>query len=168
MIGLGDTYGDIDVLPVLCSTRTLLRPPKAGRCRSWADRNPTLEIHSSIVGQAKLTTEHVILIILASGMSVRGPEDRPPNLGQLAPTPVAPPLRKIVSSCLRLGPPVCAQAVGLLTDNLVLILAAFFISPLMTVRAAAVDPLAKAATIPVGCLQLLLTAAAAEHLPPSR
>ena len=42
MLGLGDSYGDIDVLPVNCSTRTMLRPPKTGRCRSWQDRNPTL------------------------------------------------------------------------------------------------------------------------------
>ena len=57
---------------------------------SFAERQPTLEIHTSVLASSHLTAEHIIFIVIASGMA----------------------------------------AVGLLQDNEVLVLAAFFISPL--------------------------------------
>ena len=97
-IGLGASFGDIDVAPISCSTQTLPHTRRSERCcRSFAARMPTLEIHAAIVGGSHLTAEHVLLIVLAS----------------------------IMAAC------------GLLTDNLVLILASFFISPLMSMIIAA-------------------------------
>eukprot|EP00908_Phaeocystis_cordata_P012236 Transcript_23199.p1 GENE.Transcript_23199~~Transcript_23199.p1 ORF type:complete len:387 (-),score=92.12 Transcript_23199:338-1498(-) len=97
-IGLGASFGDIDVAPLSCSTQTLPHTRRSERCcRSFAARMPTLEIHAAIVGGSHLTAEHVLLIVLAS----------------------------IMAAC------------GLLTDNLVLILASFFISPLMSMIVAA-------------------------------
>ena len=93
-IGLGESFGDIDVLPINCSTQTLphMRRVKMLCCRSFLERMPTLEIHRAVMDASHLTAEHVILVLLASGMA----------------------------------------ACGLLMDNLVLILASFFVSPLMS------------------------------------
>lgn len=94
LIGLGESFGDIDVMAISCSTQALphMRRKNIRCCRSLLDRMPTLEIHSTVLSSSHLTAEHVILVFLASGMA----------------------------------------ACGLLMDNLVLILASFFVSPLMT------------------------------------
>lgn len=93
LIGLGESFGDIDVMPISCSTQALphMRRRNIRCCRSLMDRMPTLEIHTAVLSSSHLTAEHVILVFLASGMA----------------------------------------ACGLLMDNLVLILASFFVSPLM-------------------------------------
>ena len=93
LIGLGESFGDIDVMSISCSTQALphMRRKNIRCCRSLMDRMPTLEIHTAVLSSSHLTAEHVILVFLASGMA----------------------------------------ACGLLMDNLVLILASFFVSPLM-------------------------------------
>jgi hypothetical protein len=91
-IGLGEDWGDIDVTTISCSTQKVPRRSGTGLCRSFAERQPTLEIHAAIVGGSHLTSEHILLVLLASGLA----------------------------------------AVGLLMDNIVLVLASFFISPLMS------------------------------------
>jgi len=91
-VGLGERFGDIDVVPINCSTYKVPRRKGTGLCRSFGERMPSLEIHTSVVSSSHLTSEHTILALLASAMA----------------------------------------ASGLLTDNLVLILASFFISPLLS------------------------------------
>ena len=72
LIGLGNSFGDIDVLPINCSTRTLPRKVRTGLCRSFSERMPTLEIHTSILRGSHLDAEHIILILLASGVAACG------------------------------------------------------------------------------------------------
>ena len=58
-IGLGERFGDIDVLSVDCSTYKVPRRKRTGICRSFGERMPTLEIHTNIVGSSHLTSEHI-------------------------------------------------------------------------------------------------------------
>mmetsp|Transcript_117768 Transcript_117768/g.333826 ORF Transcript_117768/g.333826 Transcript_117768/m.333826 type:complete len:490 (-) Transcript_117768:199-1668(-) len=100
--GIGDTFGSIDVQEVTCTTDALpLRPPRRavddadyarwGNCRSrrcrrvlyercvapcFSGSSPvrksTLEIHTSVVATSFLTSNHLLCVVLASGIAAVG------------------------------------------------------------------------------------------------
>jgi len=94
MAGVGEAFGEIDVLAVLVSARQEEQEavPAASECNLQPPRLPTLEIHASIVGAARMDMDHILLVAMASAIA----------------------------------------AIGLLADSSPDILAAFFISPLMS------------------------------------
>ena len=67
LVGLGVSFGDIDVAPMSCSTQVLPHTQTAYKsqsvrcCRSLSERMPTLEIHSAILAGSHLTAEHIFL-----------------------------------------------------------------------------------------------------------
>ena len=93
-VGVGDTFGAIDVLDVRTTTERAVKAPRrrGGGCPSLGDRLSTLEIHATIEASSHLTADHVCCVVLASFLA----------------------------------------AIGLLCDSSSIVLAAFFISPLMT------------------------------------
>ena len=94
MAGVGEEFGEIDVLAVLVSARQEEQEavPAASECNLQPPRLPTLEIHASIVGGARMDMDHILLVAMASAIA----------------------------------------AIGLLLEYRVVSLAAFFISPLMS------------------------------------
>ena len=94
MAGVGEAFGEIDVLAVLVSARQEEQEagPAATEYNLQPPGLPTLEIYPSIVGGARMDMDHILLVAMASAIA----------------------------------------AIGLLADSSPDILAAFFISPLMS------------------------------------
>ena len=67
-IGIGESFGAIDVLDVRTTTERALRAPKRRRgcCPSLQDRLSTLEIHGTIEGASHMSADHCCCAILAS------------------------------------------------------------------------------------------------------
>ena len=102
-IGVDEHWGEIDISHLTCSTEELPLVLQSRGLSCWAewlsstvDRQSTLEIHSVIEAQSHINFDHVLCIVVASGIA----------------------------------------AVGLLSDSTAYILAAFFISPMMSMVSA--------------------------------
>ena len=80
-VGVGEMYGEIDISATLCSSEilpkalSLQRKRRAGFwscCPSALDRMSTLEIHTSIVEASHINFDHVMCVLLASGIAAVG------------------------------------------------------------------------------------------------
>jgi uncharacterized membrane protein len=77
-IGVGEHFGEIDVVQIACSTEEFPKAPRSKvpsqcpLCPSAIDRISTLEIHTAILNGSHINFDHSALIILASGIAAVG------------------------------------------------------------------------------------------------
>jgi hypothetical protein len=74
-LGVGEHFGEIDVMQMICSTEGLPKAPRASGCPlcpSAVDRMSTLEIHTGIMQASHINFDHFALIIMASGIAAVG------------------------------------------------------------------------------------------------
>ena len=71
-LGVPQKCGEIDVFDVRCTSEELPKMERRQRnwlCPSALDRMSTLEINSSIVDGSHINFDHVLLVVLASGIA---------------------------------------------------------------------------------------------------
>jgi hypothetical protein len=77
-VGVPQSCGEIDILEVRCTSEELpkitrsTRTEKGSICPSALDRMSTLEINNSIVDGSHINFDHVLLVVLASGIAAVG------------------------------------------------------------------------------------------------